>query len=84
METKLERTRRLKREWYHRNKDAVLAQQNNPEKKAYQKQWYQRNKAKCIDQAINWRINNPQASALINLRQQRKTLDTWHTLKAST
>ena len=40
----LEKIKRQKREWYHRNKKKVLKQQKTSErKKEYLKEWYQKN-----------------------------------------
>ena len=61
-----------KRDWYHRNKEKVLAQQKESEKKKRsQKEWYENNKELCIERARKWSENNPTARKLI---VQRYTL----------
>ena len=58
--------KRQKREWYHRNKELVLEQQKNSErKKKSQKAWYQKNKQNCIDKAKMWNKENIGARKLI-------------------
>ena len=65
--------KRQKREWYHRNTEAVLEQQRNSErKKKSQKEWYQKNKEKCITRAKQWTKNNPTARKLIMERHKIK------------
>ena len=62
-----------KREWYHRNKEAVLEQQKNSKnKKENQKKWYQQNKKRCIARAKMWNENNPSARKLIVERYKTK------------
>jgi len=65
--------KRQKREWYHRNKEAVLEQQKNSErKKKSQKAWYQRNKQRCIDKAKIWNKENSGARKLIIERHKHR------------
>ena len=65
--------KRQKREWYHRNKEAVLEQQKSSEKKKKsQKKWYKNNKEKCITRAKQWTKNNPTARKLIMERHKIK------------
>ena len=62
-----------KREWYHRNKEAVLEQQKNSEsKKKIQKEWYANNKEMCIARAKRWNEKNPSARKLIVERHKTK------------
>ena len=62
-----------KREWYHRNKEAVLEQQKNSKnKKESQREWYQKNKKRCIARAKMWNENNPSARKLIVERYKTK------------
>ncbi len=62
-----------KREWYHRNKEAVLEQQKNSKnKKESQKEWYQQNKKRCIARAKRWNEENPAARKLIVERHKTK------------
>ena len=62
-----------KREWYHRNKEAVLEQQKNSKnKKESQKKWYQQNKKRCIARAKRWNEKNPSARKLIVERHKTK------------
>ena len=62
-----------KREWYHRNKEAVLEQQKNSKnKKESQKEWYQQNKKRCIARAKRWNEDNPSARKLIVERHKTK------------
>ena len=62
-----------KREWYHRNKEAVLEQQKNSKnKKENQKKWYKKNKKRCIDRAKKWNEDNPTARKLIVERHKTK------------
>jgi hypothetical protein len=77
-ESREDRIRRLKREWYHRNKDKVLAQQNNPQKKAYYKRWYQENRAYNIERVRTWEKENPHQVALTKQRAKQKELGEWH------
>ena len=65
--------KRQKREWYHRNKEAVLEQQKNSKnKKESQKEWYQQNKKRCIARAKRWNEENPAARKLIVERHKTK------------
>lgn len=77
-ESREDRIKRKKREWYHRNKDKVLAQQNNPVKKEYKRKWYQQNREKVIENVYKWRKNNPHAMVLMRHRQTQKELGEWH------
>ena len=72
--------KRQKREWYHRNKEAVLEQQrNSKKKKKSQKEWYQKNKNLCISRAKRWNEDNPSARKLIVERHKTKnnTEEVW-------
>jgi len=65
--------KRQKREWYHRNKEAVLEQQkNSKKKKKNQKEWYEKNKKLCIARAKRWNEDNPSARKLIMERHKTK------------
>ena len=65
--------KRQKREWYHKNKEAVLEQQKNSKKKREsQKEWYLKNKKLCIIRAKKWNEDNPSARKLIMERYKTK------------
>ena len=56
-----EKIKQQKREWYYRNRKAVLKQQKTSEKrKESKKEWYERNRKECIQNAINWTKDNPE------------------------
>ena len=73
-----EKIRYQKREWYYRNKDKVLEQQKNSEKKKVsQKLWYSNNKESCIKRAKVWNRENEGARKLINDRYIKRKDQTW-------
>ena len=73
-----EKIRHQKREWYYRNKDKVLEQQKNSEKKnVSQKMWYSNNKESCIERAIVWNRENEGARKLINDRYIKRKDQVW-------
>ena len=64
--------KRQKREWYHRNKEAVLEQQKNSEKKKKsQKEWYVNNRDRIIEKAKKWNNTNAGARKLIIERYRK-------------
>ena len=68
-----EKIRHQKREWYYRNKDKVLEQQKNSEKKKVsQKIWYSNNKESCIERAKVWNRENEGARKLITNRYLKR------------
>ena len=65
--------KRQKREWYHRNKEAVLEQQKSSEKKKKsQKEWYKKNKEKCITRSKMWNKENTGARKLVVERHKHR------------
>ena len=73
-----EKIRYQKREWYYRNKDKVLEQQKNSEKKKETlKIWYSNNKESCIKRAKVWNRENVGARKLINDRYIKRKDQTW-------
>ena len=61
----LEKIKRQKREWYHRNKKKVLKQQKTSErKKKYLKEWYLRNRQEKIQKSLQWNKENPEKRQL--------------------
>jgi len=65
--------KKQKRDWYHRNKEAVLEQQKSSEnKKKSQKEWYKKNKEKCITRAKMWNKENSGARKLIVERHKHR------------
>ena len=68
-----QKRKKQKRDWYHRNKEAVLTQQRRSEKKKKsQKEWYANNKEICIAKSKKWNENNPSARKLIMERHKTK------------
>ena len=68
-----QKRKKQKRDWYHRNKEAVLTQQRRSEKKKKsQKEWYANNKEMCIAKSKKWNENNPSARKLIMERHKTK------------
>ena len=73
-----EKIKQQKREWYYRNKDKVLEQQKNSEKKKVsQKLWYSNNKESCIKRAKVWNRENEGARKLINDRYIKRKDQVW-------
>ena len=73
-----EKIRYQKREWYYRNKDKVLEQQKNSEKKKVsQKLGYSNNKESCIKRAKVWNRENVGARKLINDRYIKRKDQVW-------
>ena len=73
-----EKIRQQKREWYYRNKDKVLEQQKNSEKKKVsQKVWYTNNKEERIERAKKWNSENLGARKLINDRYIKRKDQVW-------
>ena len=65
--------KKQKREWYNNNREEVLEQQKNSEKKKKsQKEWYANNRTRCIEKAKNWNHENAGARKLITERYNRK------------
>ena len=61
----LEKIKRQKREWYHRNKKKVLKQQKTSEKKKqYIKEWYLKNRQEKIQKSLQWTKENPEKRQL--------------------
>ena len=61
----LEKIKRQKREWYHRNKKKVLKQQKTSErKKEYLKEWYLKNRQEKIQKSLQWTKENPEKRQL--------------------
>ena len=61
----LEKIKRQKREWYHRNKKKVLKQQKTSErKKQYLKEWYLKNRQEKIQKSLQWTRENPEKRQL--------------------
>ena len=55
----LEKIKRQKREWYHRNKKKVLKQQKTSErKKEYLKEWYLKKRQEKIRKSLQWTREN--------------------------
>lgn len=62
-----------KQEWYQRNKERILEQQRNSNrKKETQRGWYLKNRKQCIERAIKWGKSNPEARELIVHRYTHK------------
>jgi len=62
-----------KQEWYQRNKERILEQQKNSNrKKETQREWYLKNRKQCIERAIKWGKSNPEARELIVHRYTHK------------
>ena len=72
IESKIDKRKRQKREWYHRNKEIVLEQQKNSEKKRIsQREWYVSNRDKIIEKANRWNNTNVGARKLIIERYKK-------------
>ena len=72
IESKIDKRKRQKREWYHRNKEIVLEQQKNSEKKkTSQREWYVNNRDKIIEKANRWNNTNVGARKLIIERYKK-------------
>ena len=72
IESKLDRRKRQKREWYARNRESVLEQQKNSEKKKQsQREWYVNNKDRIIEKSTTWNNNNEGARKL-SIERYRK------------
>ena len=72
IESKLDRRKRQKREWYARNRESVLEQQKNSEKKKQsQRKWYVNNRDKIIEKAKRWNNTNVGARKLIIERYRK-------------
>ena len=72
IESKIDKRKRQKREWYHRNKEIVLEQQKNSEKKRIsQREWYVNNRDKIIEKANRWNNTNVGARKLIIERYKK-------------
>jgi len=64
-QTKEERIKQQKREWYYRNRKSVLKQQKKSEgRKESKKEWYDKNRKDCIDKSTNWINENPEKRQL--------------------
>ncbi len=62
-----------KQEWYQRNKERILEQQRNSErKKETQREWYLKNREQCIKRAIKGSKSSPVARELIVHRFSHK------------
>ena len=71
-QSKLDKRKKQKREWYHRNKEAVLEQQKNSEKKKKsQKEWYVNNRDRIIENSKKWNNANVGARKLIIERYRK-------------
>ena len=72
----LEKIKRQKREWYHRNKKKVLKQQKTSErKKEYLKEWYLKNRHEKIRKSLQWIKENPEKRQLhVQRYVSRRTL----------
>ena len=72
IESKIDKRKRQKREWYHRNKEIVLEQQKNSNrKKMSQREWYVNNRDKIIEKAKKWNNTNESARKLIIERYKK-------------
>ena len=72
IESKIDKRKRQKREWYHRNKEIVLEQQKNSEKKKKsQREWYVNNRDEIIEKAKEWNNTNVGARKLIIERYRK-------------
>ena len=72
IESKLDRRKRQKREWYERNREKVLEQQKNSDKKkTSQRAWYVNNRDKIIEKAKRWNNTNVGARKLIIERYRK-------------
>ena len=72
IESKLDRRKRQKREWYERNREKVLEQQKNSDKKkTSQREWYVNNRDKIIEKAKRWNNTNVGARKLIIERYRK-------------
>ena len=72
IESKIDKRKRQKREWYHRNKEIVLEQQKNSNrKKMSQREWYVNNRDKIIEKANRWNNTNVGARKLIIERYKK-------------
>ena len=68
-----QKRKKQKRDWYHKNKEAVLEQQKNSErKKKSQKEWYMNNREMCIAKSKRWNADNLSARKLILERYKTK------------
>ena len=71
----LEKIKRQKREWYHRNKKKVLKQQKTSErKKEYLKEWYLKNKQKRSRSPLNGLKRTQRKDGSIYRDMSRRTL----------
>ena len=72
IESKIDRRKRQKREWYERNREKVLEQQKNSDKKkTSQREWYVNNRDKIIENAKRWNNTNVGARKLIIERYRK-------------
>ena len=59
-QTKEERIKQQKREWYYRNRKSVLKQQKkSEERKLSKRDWYIKNREDCIAKSLEWNQQNP-------------------------
>ena len=70
----LEKIKRQKREWSHRNKKKILKQQKTSEKKKqYIKEWYLKNRQEKIQKSLQWTKENPEKRQL-HIQRYLRTL----------